>query len=97
MNITIIDPGYVYEVPNLHGDGAQRLTFYKEVINEDGQRELAHDGLLHEAVVTILIDRLTMYVDNAKVQNPFLESALRHLKEVQGDFQDEINHNNQTQ
>lgn len=52
------DPGHVYELPNLDGDGVQILRFVKRCGSKYPGNADAHPGTTLQAVMRCLIERL---------------------------------------
>lgn len=55
----IVEPGHIYEVENVDGDGRQRIVFVRRR-GHDGQLLYAgrHEGILCQELLRVLIDRV---------------------------------------
>jgi hypothetical protein len=62
--VNIIEPGHVYDVQNVDGDGTQRIRFVRR--RDDEAVMLRHDdrteGILGQELLRVLIDR-TLYLN----------------------------------
>lgn len=60
----VIEPGHVYEIVNVDGDGVQTITFVRRRGNDaevltDGR----HEGILSQELIRVLINR-TLYLND---------------------------------
>jgi len=58
MNIQVIEPGHIYGLPHIGGQGQQFLVFLKRTPDGDGD----HPGTNTQSVIRAIIDR-TEYMD----------------------------------
>ena len=76
--INVIEAGNVYEIPEVEGEGAQRLTFIKKEKNEAVEELVTvWDGVTNEGVLEVLIHRLNWL--NELMPSSYNEEALRNL------------------
>ena len=71
----VLEPGHVYELDQLDGDGKQILTFVNRISNP-------HSGVLNQEVLRAVIDRV-QYLD-AELPHPFNATILYHLRMALG-------------
>jgi len=70
--VRVIDPGHLYELPHLDGDGVTTLRFVKREGKEYPGNVGHHEGVIMQEVLRALIDRAE-YVDR---QIPCAETSL---------------------
>ena len=73
--------GHVYKIGN-EGEGTQELRFVRKGPKspEDSSLEVVEDGTTTEAVIEVLIDRLT-FLDN-RVESDFNKRAIQSLTDA---------------
>jgi hypothetical protein len=62
--VRVIEPGHVYEVQNVDGDGTQRIEFVRRRDDEAAMlpQEARHEGILTQELMRVCIDR-TLYLN----------------------------------
>lgn len=74
-------PGYKYLVQNFEDPSkTQVISFIQKEVQEDGSLKLVEDGTTNEAVLNVLIDRVTFL--NEKLSSEWNLRVLAHLKEA---------------
>lgn len=74
----IIDPGHIYELHNLDGDGVQLLAFVKRKGKNYPGNDTAHDGVLTQEVLRACLDRaLYMNAQASCAETDIIISSLR--------------------
>lgn len=80
---TVVEEGHVYAVHSVEmgAESAQRLVFIKkEVDDATNTLTTVHDGVTKEAVLEVLIDRLTYL--NGKMPSEYNEVAIDRLNDA---------------
>lgn len=82
-HIRVVSPGHKYDLLNLENpvrSEAQRILFIRKEKSSDGSGKLitVHNGTTNEAVIEMLVDRLTHL--NEKLESPHNAKAIEHLE-----------------
>lgn len=76
--MNVIEPGHVYELPNLCDPGHQTLTFIKRSSGAIDYKDAEHPGTNTQSVLRALIDR-TKYLDDV-LEAEETQDAVYHLR-----------------
>lgn len=58
----IVEPGHVYDVENVDGDGTQRIMFVRRRDSAAKKLDTSTEGILSQELLRVLIDR-TLYLN----------------------------------